>query len=126
MAENSGKDYAPIVQCIEDMAEAMAMELVGAEINLLPDGCVLRQDEHDPMLWLAHYPIYRAGEPICIFFYLKDEDGLTDLSFVGAEQGEVAFHLTTDEVLTLEDLWEWLSRNYEVSNEEETEQQESA
>lgn len=114
--QSLGPDFAPMVQCLNDIEEAMELENTGGDINLLPPGCILRESEDVRDVWIAYYPIYRAGEAISFHFYLDDE---SELVYVGAEQGDHVYFLTNDEQFILEDLWAWLEINGETVNVED-------
>ena len=108
-------DFEPIDSCIKDIREALDLELAGADVNLLPDKCQIWQSDNDPGLWLAFYPDYDENVVITFYFYTNEETGM--LMYVGAEQDDNDYWLSTDETLTIEDLWEWLELNGETGDE---------
>ena len=93
-----------IKQLVGDLEEAMTVEGIGGQINLLPKGCTLEVDPEDAKIWEWKLPLY-TEVVLRIFFYVDRGMSLTHML---AMQGEADHDLTTIEQVVIEDAFEWL------------------
>jgi len=96
-----------VKQCLTDINEALTMEGLGADIDLLPDPSALVKDDDEPGLWYYRLPgcLYERDIDVIFLFYVSPA---FELQHLMATQGIAPHDLTKDELLTLEEAFDWL------------------
>ena len=94
-----------VQQLVKDLDEALILEGIGADIDLMPEGCTLTQDEEEPSIWHWHLPLYAKDVPLTVYFYV--DQGMT-LLYTLIFQGEKDHETTDEEQVVIEECFEWL------------------